>query len=674
MAKKKKQTTRKARVGSGIPDFTIGVEEGEGNSWKGLITAVPNTKALPPGAASDSNNWLTGRQGDHIELRRGYALLGVTRNNTAGGKITGLGITYQANQTQIPFYTYARALAYYDPITAKDIAVINANQLPLAAKGEDVAIRAYNNIAGFFAYLSSPNSSAYKIPTANPTSVIDLAQTSFKGLFSIKENRVFLWNKLSTSVNGISGIGWDRTGIYLSHVDKTYFTSYTQTTGESYGTGDGATKTFPKTLANVTGVRTAFAIQVTDGVETFTDDQNGVMVGSLGGTGTVNYKTGAVSVTFNTAPLNLAAITSSYYYEDSTSGGIWDFSITSPTRKAGDGQSFRQDDGGGNLMAPAQLNNTIYCIHQYKTWALTTTVDDTQATNYIYRTDVGIPYWRAMDETADGIPYVDISSNKNSPQVRRLEATLSTTGQFQTVPTPLSEQLDLSNYDVSTAVVKKFGDLVCVWVQSTTSNGTARGFNDTLFTWNIWSKQWDKHVAFASCAEEYNNTLLTGDSITNNLFTMFSGFVDDGSNIINQWISGETNLNTDGRKRHYRGVIDGLISINQAIQFWISYDNANYILFYTQNGADPNVDFNNPVTIGSTAIGAKPIGDGSPSGGSINAYHYRKEIILPSPIFEWAKLKIVATNVGWAQVNFFKFKDVRYKGRRVASQYMPKES
>lgn len=43
--------------------------------------------------------------------------------------------------------------------------------------------------------------------------------------------------------------------------------------------------------------------------------------GNLGGTGKVNYATGAVSLTFATAPANLQAITCSYYREDPTTDG-----------------------------------------------------------------------------------------------------------------------------------------------------------------------------------------------------------------------------------------------------------------------------------------------------------------------------------------------------------------
>lgn len=65
------------------------------------------------------------------------------------------------------------------------------------------------------------------------------------------------------------------------------------------GSGDGATVTFSTTIGPPILAGTTI---VTDNVETFTDDSNGVLTGDLGGTGTVDYLTGAVSVTFATAP------------------------------------------------------------------------------------------------------------------------------------------------------------------------------------------------------------------------------------------------------------------------------------------------------------------------------------------------------------------------------------
>lgn len=44
------------------------------------------------------------------------------------------------------------------------------------------------------------------------------------------------------------------------------------------------------------------SVSVSDGVETFADDGFGSLVGDAGGSGSVNYQTGAVLATFNTAP------------------------------------------------------------------------------------------------------------------------------------------------------------------------------------------------------------------------------------------------------------------------------------------------------------------------------------------------------------------------------------
>lgn len=81
-------------------------------------------------------------------------------------------------------------------------------------------------------------------------------------------------------------------------------------TGEAVGTGDGATSTFAGTLAVIPFQR--FSLSLTDTVETFTDDGLGNLLGSAGGTGTVNYSTGVYSVTFNAAPANSQAITVDY--------------------------------------------------------------------------------------------------------------------------------------------------------------------------------------------------------------------------------------------------------------------------------------------------------------------------------------------------------------------------
>jgi len=86
---------------------------------------------------------------------------------------------------------------------------------------------------------------------------------------------------------------------------------------EVIGTGDDSKVIFAGNLANhpiVPG-----SLSITDGVETFTDDGAGALIGDGGGAspaseGTINYNTGAYSVQFAVAPETGAVITADYAY------------------------------------------------------------------------------------------------------------------------------------------------------------------------------------------------------------------------------------------------------------------------------------------------------------------------------------------------------------------------
>jgi len=88
--------------------------------------------------------------------------------------------------------------------------------------------------------------------------------------------------------------------------------AFTAVPSEVIGTGNGSQVTFSGTLTQ-TDVQ---SVIITDSIETFTDDKNGFLVGSAGGTGTIDYATGAYSVTFNAAPANTQSVNTSYSYAD----------------------------------------------------------------------------------------------------------------------------------------------------------------------------------------------------------------------------------------------------------------------------------------------------------------------------------------------------------------------
>lgn len=622
-----------------IPDYTL-------DTFYGLNTAIKDTKTLKPGVSPDAKNWLTGKFGDHIELRRGYALLGTTRQ-TGNGKITGLGVGIRYDGTEIPFYTHGRKVKYYDT-TTDDGVEVDTNLLPEAAEGEDVWIERYQNLAGSFVYLGSPNSGVWKIPAANPGSAVDQSVNNYRfGVFRIGRGRSFAGQR-----NGTTAGNNDKTGLYLSYIDKAQLSSFTQVTGEAYDTGDGTETTFTHTLADIAAPKTAMYVSVTDGTETFVDDRNGNMVGNLGGAGTVNYATGAVSVTFDTAPTNLQAITCSYYHETATSTGILDYSGSAN----GQGKSFRQDDGGGNLMAIFNLNTIEYCLHQLKTWQFTATLDDTESTNLPYRS-VGIPYTRAAWQTPEGIIFADLA-RPNEPKFRRLQVLQGTTS--ETIePVSISDALDLSDDAFDYCVAYRWGDYEIFCVQEKVA-GTANTYNSKMYVRNTISGTWDVLDYYASVLAEYNGTLIAGDSISNNVYTLFSGYDEDGDIITNHWTSSDLNLGTDRLKVVHRLVIDGLIQPDQELRVSLSYDGGAFSEVYTIEGDGSYVDTGINTYIGGPTIGSKVIG----GGGSSVAHPFEVDFPLNSDKFLYARIKVEAEGVGFVQVNSFTFKDIRDKGRK----------
>jgi hypothetical protein len=71
---------------------------------------------------------------------------------------------------------------------------------------------------------------------------------------------------------------------------------------EVLGTGNGSTAAYTGTVAGAP--LEPGSVVVDDGVEAFADDGFGILTGDGGGTGTINYGTGAISVTFDTNVVN----------------------------------------------------------------------------------------------------------------------------------------------------------------------------------------------------------------------------------------------------------------------------------------------------------------------------------------------------------------------------------
>lgn len=596
----------------------------------GVMNAL-EPQSIPDGAASDSLNWLT--KGDKIELRRGSKVLGA---EIAGvGRITGLHIGYKADGTEVAFCT-SEASAYYYNSTTELWVEIGTNILGTAADGEDVIFANYATNAGAQVWFGSPNSSLFKIMTANPADYSDQydAAKNFKGWIAINNNRMNLWGRTS-----------DKTGLYGSYIDTA---TYTTVTGE-------ATTSLTGTLAFKAGdaKRTCFgvAITITASGEVYTDDYNGVLTGSLGGTGTINYMTGAYTLS------NAGVGTASYQWENSTAQGIADFS-KSGTRLAGQGFVFRQDDGGGDLKNVANIGDSMFCFHERRTWALTLTATDTNATNDIFRQNVGIPYIRALVATGAGVFYID-NTDESKPLFRKLYLS---TGSSEVLPKTVTLNINLEGYEFDQCSMVEWNDYIIFTGRSSDSTVVNRMF--------VFHKTWESVDIldyYPSCFGILNGTLIAGESISNNVLTLFSGFDDSDALVNNFWEGNTSELQVAGRlKKTKRLWLEGDIQTNQSYQVYIETDRGGYTLVGTVSGSGSYVDAGNAVHVGAYTVGSKEIGGG---GDGVDAYHYQTEIRLSLDKYQNRKIKYVATGIGYVSITKQVDHDVRLYQSKIPRKY-----
>lgn len=595
---------------------------------KGLINSM-EAGSIPDGASSSSLNWLS--KLDRVELARGYEPLGSEISGV--GRVSGLYVASRADATQVAFRKRGRKLEYYDAGAAAWVET-GTDIFPAAAVDDEASFAEYASLAGNQLFICSPNAGPFKVMVANPGSYADMhvAATNFRGRIKIKQNRCWLW-----------GRNEDRTGIYGSYVDDP---NYTTVTAE-------ATTSLTGTLAFKAGGarRTCFgvAITITATSELYTDDYSGNLTGSLGGTGTINYMTGAYTLS------NPGVGTADYQWEDSTDDGVMDFTKSAP-RLAGQGFTFRQDDGGGEAMSVESYGDVEYCLHRHKTWALTLTATDTNATNLIYRDRVGIPNPRAAVSTGEGVYYVD-DLDETDPKFRLLTLQQGSTA---VVPLPVSDQLNLVDYRFDLAATHEWGDYVVFACRHRDSAA-----NDTVFAYNKRYRLWDRLDYYVSCFATYNGALVAGDSVSYNVYELFSGFDFNGSPATNHWEGSLTDLQVEELKKTRKFWVEGEISRDQSLAIYLSVDDGPFVLAGTQAGSDPNVDPSPRTVIGSDAIGSGTIGGST----STSAHHYVKEIRPRLGRFRTVKARFEAGAIGYLSVSAYTHYDITLAGQRLPQKY-----
>ncbi len=578
---------------------------------------ILNDELIPQNALQDEKNWLN--QEGVLRLANGKIIVGT---EGVAGKNRGLHFGYKTDGTKILFRKYLTKIQYWNATTSLWTDTIIS--LTLSA---EYSFANYSSLAGNFV-IASGIDGFYKINTANPADYCSLyvKQTTVgsagndKGRIIIDKGRLIMWGCADAA----------KTVIKMSWIDGQDSDVYTVITGE-------ATTSLTGTLAFKAGGarRNCFgiALTITGSGEIYTDNKDGTLTGSLGGTGTINYITGAYTVS------NAGVGTVNYLWEDSYAKGIADFSFDITTRVAGTGNLITQEIGGDAIeRIEVGQDGAYYSLKEKSAYRLEISADDKTFTNLVYRADMGIPFFRAAISTKKGIVFIN-TANPDNPELTILQRDVYS-GNVE--PLVLFPHFDFSNYGYDDACIDTFGQYIVIACQSSDSD-----FNDTVLLCDIAMGTVDISEYHARIFAKDEGNLYVGSPITESVYNIFSGFDDDNFIISNfATLKGET-YGVENLKKFRKLKIAGQIEPDQNIEIWISYDGDDFAKIGEISGRGSYVDAGNPRVVGSSMAGSFPIG----ASNATTVYPYFFEIRISTPKFRKRTLKFIANYFGYCDIN-----------------------
>jgi len=598
--------------------------------WQGIHTVPRSTEDIPPQSASDSSGWLS--TDNSIELMRGRTLVGAEL--TDNGSVQGHWYWYKADGTTVHFRKINTKIQYYNTTTGLWVDIITG-----LTSWAEYTFSPYQSLAGAFMYVTGIDG-IYKICTASPWDYASMYDSTknFKGKSIIATGRMIMWDVKAWTVN------FDKTGLYGSRIDAQNSTVYTTVSAEVIADTASGTLAFKAWDAK----RTCFWVTITDtsSGEVFTDNYSGVLTGTLWGTGTINYMTGAFTTSQS------GAGTADYQWEMTNNKWVTDFTKTA-TRLAAEWFTFRQDEWGDAIQKVTVHDGSYYSLKQRSVYKLTIDSTDLIATNIVFRKDIGMQYWRSSVTTGKGIIFMD-TANREKPQLTIL--TPNAIGD-NLEPVVLAKQFDFSNYEWDMCAMGTFGEYI-VFSGRTPSNST----NDTLFFYNFRIGTIDILPYFAKTILEIEGRLYIGDTTTENVYEILSGFDDDNQEIVNYWISGDDLFWTTRLKKVKRFRIKWLITPSQKLEVYVNYDDSSFTQIGTILGNWEYVSSDsNPYTIWANGIGTSIIG-GESSWEDWNIYF--TEFHLSQGKFRKRRIKLVASGVWYVSVNSYQdFKIMLFEDR-----------
>lgn len=607
--------------------------------FKSGTHSILNPDVIPADAAQQSLGWLT-KEGKII-LSYGRAITG--NDSAVAGKICGLHFGYKIDGSKVMYRKISTKIQYLNGSTWTDI-------ITGLTASSDYSFANYASLAGSFTYIGGIDG-IWKIINAFPANPINVTSSvNFKGKILIDRGRMLLWGRST-----------DPTGLYGSYIDAQNATVYTTVSGE-------ATSSLSGTLAFKAGgaTRSCFGVTITlTGTgEVYTDNYLGVLSGSLGGTGTINYATGAYTVT------NAGVGTAGYQWEDGNAKGVTDFRHTA-TRLAGEGFQFPQDQGGDAILNVLIGQDGSYFSEKSQSfYQLTLDSTDLAADNIVYRTDIGVPSFRAGVSTNKGIVFLN-TANPSKPEMTILQKSIVTNN---IEPVVLFPHFKFANYVYSDCAIDTWERYVIVMCKSEFAQT-----NDTMLLCDISAGTVDAVLYSARCSAKNNGNLYIGHPLVENVYQLFDGFDDDGISISNYWIGrneqyqgisgkaiGIRAIISEKLKKYRKQKIKGMIAPSQSIEVYGDPDGSGMQLIGTIVGTGDYVDYSNPTSIGSSMIGQSQQG-GDDSG--VVAYPFLTELKCKLPKFRSRSIKFIATGIGYAEINMVSDWDILVFEGRLPSRY-----
>lgn len=601
---------------------------------KGVYNLL-NAENIPADSAQDALNFLSvdGKQ----MLAPGRQALGAegsvggTQGFHKGYKVDGSTVLYCKMGTKIKYYDGS---AWQDCITG------------LSATDE-YTFANYSSLAGAFTFVNGPGA-YYKIINAVPASPVDVYNSSknFYGYILIDKSRTLLWNRST-----------DKTGLYGSYIDRQDSTVYTTVSGEALGVLGSTNYTGTLAFKGGGARRTCFGVSITAttgaGTETFTDNFLGVLTSNFGGTGTINYATGAYNVTF--ANTTTGAVTGNYQWEDSSLKGVADFS-KSGTRLAGEGFQFPQDEGGDAILS-VQIgqDGVYYSLKEKSAYSLSIDVDDLGATNQVFRKEMGLPYFRAALSTNKGIFFIN-TANPTNPVMTILQK--QQTGNF-VEPVTLFGEFDFANYTYDHAAFATYDRWIAVFCRTPKSTT-----NNRILMCNLESRTVDIVGYTGNMGIQSGSKFYVADSVQSSVYDTFSGFDDLGNSVVGFWKGRDETMGTssgkgvavrtDDLKKFRKLKFKGNISLGQSVGVYLSYDSGAYTLVGTIYGGASYVNRSLGQAIGGSLIGVEQVGGDD----ATNVYPYYMEMKVRPPKFRKVTMKLVPDGIGHFDFNLITYNDL----------------